>query len=108
MHSINFPLAIKQIPTSKALRVRAVGKRDGWFYVISDGQRKTIKSNFGELPEYYADLSWNDQTATAYALLMASRYIASHHPGARVVMTCTTQPHPQRSGRGREQRRWAA
>ena len=81
------------------LRVRAVGNRQGWYYVI-DQDHRPIAADFGPLPSGY---KFTDETATMFALAQAHRYIGRHLPGARVVITCVTPRRPAfNSGR------WAA
>lgn len=92
-------MSVNQFKPNLKLRVRAVGNRQGWYFVI-DEDRKPVAADFGPLP---AGFAFTDETSTHFDLAQAYRYIERNLPGARVVMTCVTPRRPTfNSGR------WAA
>lgn len=82
---------------SQAIRVRAFGGLNtGWFYSITDSNKRVLAADFGELPKGY---TFNPQTATLYALAQAHRRTSKDFPRSRVVMVCASAPGHRVEGR---------
>jgi len=75
--------------SQSAIRVRAYGDLNGWYFVISDTNRNVLTSDFGPLPRGF---KFNESTALLFSLAQASRCVDAKFPACRVVMINTTQP----------------
>jgi hypothetical protein len=89
------------VPKRPRLRLRAVGGRNGWHFVIEDANRLPVASDFGNYPSYPY---WTDEARTLFALAQAWRWLALRHPGdspeSLVSMTCT-EPRREAQAKGR-------
>jgi hypothetical protein len=78
------------IKSQSAIRVRAFGGLNtGWFYSITDSNKRVLAADFGELPKGY---TFNADSAILYSLAQASRRVSRDFPRSRVVMVNAAQP----------------